>query len=146
MNVCPNITVKELVCPHIYKKWGDKAIRFIDPDIIACLNVIRNDILKCPIVINNGTWKQRGMRCNLCPLVVEKTGKNQPYLTSHLLGKAIDFSCKQYTVQQMHELIKKNAHLLPCKIRLESPIDAPTWIHFDIMTYGQTEKVYVFKA
>lgn len=143
MNVCPNITVKELVCPHIYKKWGDKAIRFIDPDIIACLNVIRNDILKCPIVINNDTWKQRGMRCNLCDLVKTKT---TPYLTSHLFGKAIDFLCKQYTVRQVHELIKKNAHLLPCKIRLESPIDAPTWTHFDIMTYGQIEKVYVFKA
>lgn len=146
MNICPNITVQEVVCPHIYKKWGDKAIRFIDPDVIETLNVIRNKILKCPIIINNGVWKQRGMRCNLCGLVVEKTGKNQPYLTSHLLGKGIDFACKQYTVPQIHELIKKNADLLPCKIRLESPIDAPTWCHFDIMTYGQEEKVYVFRA
>ena len=146
MKVCDNIDVKELVCPHIYAKWGDKAIRFIDPDVIAVLDVIRNKILKCPIVINNGTWKQRGMRCNLCGLVVEKTNKNQPYLTSHLLGKAIDFSCKQYTIPQIHELIKKNANLLPCKIRLESPIDASSWLHFDLLTYGQKEKVYVFRA
>ena len=146
MKVCDNIDVKELVCPHIYQKWGDKAVRFIDPDVIAVLDTIRNKILKCPIVINNGTWKQRGMRCNLCGLVTEKTKKNQPYLTSHLLGKAIDFSCKQYTVQQIHDLIKKNEFLLPCKIRLESPIDAPTWVHFDIMTYGQEEDVYVFRA
>ena len=146
MNACPNIAVKELVCPHIYKKWGDKAIRFIDPDVLEVLNVIRNKILKCPIVINNSTWKQRGLRCNLCGLVVEKTSKSQPYLSAHVLGKGLDFSCKQYTVPQIHELIKKNADLLPCKIRLESPIDAPTWTHFDIMTYGQAEKVYVFKA
>jgi hypothetical protein len=146
MNICPNITVKEVVCPHIYQKWGDKAIRFIDPDLIEVLNVIRNKILKCPIVINNGTWKQRGMRCNLCGLVVEKTNKGQPYLTAHLLGKAIDFSCKTYTVPQVHELIKKNANLLPCKIRLESPENASSWVHFDISTYGQKEKVYTFRA
>lgn len=146
MNVCPNITVKEVVCPHIYQKWGDKAIRFIDPDLIEVLNVIRNKILKCPIVINNGTWKQRGMRCNLCGLVVEKTNNGQPYLTAHLLGKAIDFSCKTYTVPQVHELIKKNADLFPCKIRLESPENASTWIHVDLMAYGQKEKVYTFRA
>lgn len=143
MNVCDNIVVKELVCPHIWAKYGDKAIRFIDPDIIACLNVIRNKILKQPITINNGVWKQRGMRCNLCDLV---KNKKTVYLTSHLFGKAIDFSCSRYTVRQVHDLIKKNADLLPCKIRLESPIDAPTWVHFDIMTYGQKEKVYVFRA
>lgn len=146
MNVCPNIAVKELVCPHIYAKWGDKAIRFIDPNIISVIDIIRNKILKRPIRINNNTWKQRGMRCNLCQLVADKTKKQQAYLSSHVLGKGLDFDCPGLTVPQVHELIKKNADLLPCKIRLESPIDAPTWVHVDIMTQGQKEKVYVFKA
>lgn len=146
MNICDNISVKEVVCPHVWEKWGDKAIRFIDPDLRAVLDVIRNKILKCPITINNSTWKQRGLRCNCCQLVADKTKAGKVYLSAHNLGKGCDFSCKTYTVEQIHDLIKKNAHLLPCKIRLESPLDAPTWVHVDIMTEGQTDKVYVFRA
>lgn len=145
-NVCPNIAVKEIVCPHMYTKYGDNAIKFVDPMLIQVLDVIRNQILKCPITINNSTWKQRGFRCNLCQLVADKTKAGKLYLTAHALGKAIDFSCKSYTVPQVHNLIKKNANLLPCKIRLESPENAPTWTHFDLMTYGQKDKVYVFRA
>lgn len=144
--VCDNISVKEIVCPHMYEKYGDNALRFVDPILIEVLDVIRNKILKCPITINNGTWKQRGFRCNICQLVADKTKAGKMYLSGHNLGKAIDFSCKTYTVQQIHDLIKKNANLLPCKIRLESPTDAPTWVHVDIMTYGQKYKVYVFRA
>lgn len=146
MNICPNISVKEIVCPHVYGKWGDKAIRFIDPNLRAVLDVIRNKILKCPITINNSTLTQRGLRCNCCSLVAEKTKSNKVYLSAHNLGKGCDFSCSKYTVQQIHELIKKNWRLLPCKIRLESPIDAPTWVHVDVMTEDQQDAVYVFRA
>ena len=144
--LCQNITVKEVVCPHVWEKWGDKAIRFIDPNLRAVIDVIRNQILKCPIVINNSTWKQRGLRCNCCQLVADKTKAGKVYLSAHNLGKGLDFSCSKYKVQQIHDLIKKNAHLLPCKIRLESPLDATTWVHVDIMTEGQTDKVYIFRA
>lgn len=146
MNICDNISVKEVVCPHMFEKYGDNAIKFLDRDLIAVLDIIRNKILKCPIVINNGTWKQRGFRCNICQLVADKTKAGKMYLSGHNLGKACDFSCSKYTVVQIHEMIKKNADLLPCKIRLESSIDAPTWVHVDIMTYGQKDKVYVFRA
>lgn len=145
-NVCDNISVKEIVCPHVYAKWGDKAIRFIRPELRAVLDVVRNKILKCPITINNKTWTQRGLRCNCCQLVADKTKAGKVYLSAHNLGGGVDFSCSKYTVQQVHDLIKKNANLLPCKIRLESPIDAPTWVHLDIMTEGQKEQVYVFRA
>ncbi len=146
MNICPNILVKEIVCPHVYAKWGNKAIRFIDPNLRAVIDVVRNQILKCPIVINNGTWKQRGLRCNCCQLVADKTKAGKVYLSAHNLGKGLDFSCSKYTVQQIHDMIKKNSVLLPCKIRLESPIDAPTWVHIDVMTEDQQEAVYVFRA
>lgn len=146
MNICDNISVKEVVCPHVWEKWGDKAIRFIDPNLRSVIDVIRNQILKCPITINNSTWKQRGLRCNCCQLVADKTKAGKVYLSAHNLGKGLDFSCSKYTVQQIHDMIKKKANLLPCKIRLESPLDAPTWVHVDIMTEGQTDKVYVFRA
>lgn len=147
MDICKNISVKEFVCPDMYKKYRDKAIRFIDKDLIAVLDVIRNKILKCPIIINNGkTYTQRGFRCNICPLVVEKTKAGKMYLSGHNMGKACDFSCNKYSVIQIHKMIKENADLLPCKIRLESPLDATSWVHVDVMTYNQKEKVYVFRA
>lgn len=147
MNVCPNISVKEVVCPHMYSKYGDRAIRFIDKDLIAVLDIVRNKILKCPIIINNGgSYTQRGFRCNICPLVAEKTKAGKMYLSGHNMGKAVDFSCNKYSVVQIHKMIKDNADLLPCKIRLESPLDASSWIHIDVMNYGQNEKVYVFRA
>lgn len=147
MNVCPNITVKEIVCPHVYAKWGDKAIRFIDPQLREVLNIIRNKILKRPIRINNGSsLTQRGLRCNLCQLVADKTRAGKIYLSAHNLGKGTDFDCPGLTVQQVHDLIKKNAKLLPCKIRLESPIDSPSWTHVDVITEDQKEQVYVFRA
>lgn len=145
-DICPNISVKEIVCPHVYAKWGDKAIRFIRPELREVLNVIRNQILKCPITINNKTYTQRGLRCNCCQLVADKTKVGKVYLSAHNLGAGCDFSCTKYTVQQIHDLIKKNANLLPCKVRLESPIDAPTWVHVDVITEGQSDKVYVFRA
>lgn len=145
--VCDNISVKEIVCPHVYAKWGDGALRFIDPQLRAVLDVIRNKILKKPIRINNGsTFTQRGLRCNVCQLVADKTKTGRLYLSAHNLGKGCDFDCPGLTVQQVHDLIKKNAKLLPCKIRLESPTDAPTWTHVDIITEGQKEQVYVFRA
>lgn len=145
-NICPNIAVKEVVCPHVYAKWGDKAIRFIRPELRATLDVIRNKILKCPITINNKTYTQRGLRCNCCQLVADKTKAGKVYLSAHNLGAGVDFSCSKYTVQEVHELIKKNANLLPYKIRLESPIDSPSWSHVDVITEEQKDKVYVFRA
>lgn len=147
MNICDNIAVKEIVCPHVWAKYGDNAIRFIDPMLIQVLDVIRNKIIKSPMLINNGkTLTQRGLRCNLCQLVEDKTKGGKLYLSAHSMGKACDFSCKGRTVEQIHELIMRNANILPCKIRLESVIDSPNWCHVDIMTHGQKEIVHIFRA
>ena len=147
MNVCDNIDIKEVVCPHVYSKYGTNSVRFLDKDLIDVLDVIRNKILKCPMIINNGrTFTQRGFRCNICSLVAEKTKAGKMYLSAHNLGKGCDFSCNKYSVIQIHKMIKENANLLPCKIRLESPLDANSWVHVDVMTEGQKDKVYVFRA
>lgn len=75
----------------------------------------------------------------MCELVKEKK-KN--YLSSHILGKAGDFTCKGLTAQQARDRIKENAHLLPCNIRVEEKV---TWLHFDVLPqFGVTDKVYGF--
>lgn len=144
MLVCPNIIIKELVCNHVYKVYGDEAIKFIDPKLIETINIIRNKIIQAPIIINNGsTYTQRGLRCNCCSSVVEKTSNNITYLSAHIFGKAIDFHCPSITIREIHKIIKKNQDLLPYNIRIESIKSAPTWVHIDVFS-DKKEKVYTF--
>lgn len=133
--------IDELVCDHAYKKWGDNAWQFLDTDYLHCLLVIRRDILKKPMYCNGNSLHQRGLRCNMCQLV---KSKSSIYLSSHILGKAGDFSITGLTAEQARQLIKANAHLLPYNIRIEGGV---TWLHFDVLPQtGITQKVYEFSA
>lgn len=132
--------IRELVCEHTHSKWGERAWQFLDTDYLHALLVLRRDILQVPMTCNHDGAYQRGLRCNMCEIVKEK---DRNYLSSHVLGKAGDFTCKGLTAQQARERIKANAHLLPCNIRLE---DKVSWLHFDVLPqFGITDKVYFFK-
>jgi hypothetical protein len=133
--------ISELVCSHTHSKWGERAWQFLDTDFLECLLIIRRDILKRPMVCNTRTQNQRGLRCNLCSIVFEKTGV---YLSSHILGKAGDFTVEGMSAQDARSMIRNNAHLLPCQIRMESGVN---WLHFDVLPqYGINQKVYEFNA
>lgn len=131
--------VSELVCEHTHSRWGERSWQFLDTDYLHALLIIRRDILQLPMTCNYSGANQRGLRCNMCELVKEK---EENYLSSHILGKAGDFSVKGLTAQEARERIKNNARLLPCNIRLE---DKVTWLHFDVLPqFGITEKVNLF--
>ena len=131
--------VSELVCGHTFSRWGERAWQFLDTDYLAALLIIRRDILQLPMTCNSSSATERGLRCNMCELVKEKK-KN--YLSSHILGKAGDFTVKGLTAKQARERIIQNSHLLPCNIRLE---DGVTWLHIDVLPqFGVTERVYLF--
>lgn len=131
--------ISELVCEHTFSKWGERAWQFLDTNFLACLLVIRRDILQLPMTCNHKGANQRGLRCNRCELVKEKSNA---YLSSHILGKAGDFTVQGLTAQEARERIKAMAHLLPCNIRLEAGV---TWLHFDVLPqYGINHKVYEF--
>jgi hypothetical protein len=133
--------VSELVCKHTYDEWGEKSWQFLDTDYLHCLLIIRRDILKVPMVCNHSGANQRGLRCNRCDLV---KGKESVYLSSHVLGKAGDFTVQGMTAQQARSRIRNMAHLLPCNIRIEGGV---SWLHFDVLPqYGITDKVYEFTA
>lgn len=136
-------SVSDLVCTHVYDKWGEKSWQFLDTDLLHVLLIIRRDIVKMPLLCNTKSAKQRGLRCNLCDLV---KGKKQVYLSSHILGKALDLTCTipSMTAEKMRTLIKQNASLFPCNIRIEGGV---SWLHVDVLPqWGITEKVYEFKA
>ena len=133
--------VKELVCPHCYAKWGQKAWQFLDTDLLYCLLLLRETIICKPMVVNyNGHW-QRGLRCNMCDLVKSKT---DVYLSAHVLGKAIDFNVQGMDANEARRLIKLHAPSFPCNVRLEKGV---SWVHFDVVQqWGITDKVYEFNA
>lgn len=131
--------VSELVCDHTHSRWGERSWQFLDTDYLHALLIIRRDILQVPMTCNHDGAHHRGLRCNMCELV---KGKTRNYLSSHILGKAGDFTPKGMTAEQARQRIKANAHLLPCPIRLEAGVE---WLHFDVLPqYGVTEKVYEF--
>lgn len=133
--------VSELVCPHTHSKWGERSWQFLDTAYLENLLVIRRDILQVPMTCNYGAQRQRGLRCNICELVAEKKGV---YLSSHLLGKAGDFTVKGMTAQKARDRIKEQAHMLPHPLRIEGGV---SWLHIDTLPqYGINIKVYEFKG
>lgn len=140
-------TIQELVCKETFKKFGDTAWQFFRPELLETVLILRRDILKMPMIINNwssgGQFTQRGLRCNLCQLVHGKTDKGLIYLSAHNLGAAIDFDTKIYTAEQIRDIIIDNSDLLPYPIRLEENVN---WCHIDVYDNGTGNKISFFNA
>ena len=148
MRIQDFFSIKELVCPHVYDKFGLYAWNFFDPRLLETLLVVREKIGK-PIVVNNwakgGQHTQRGLRCNLDPIPKENTRLEKLYMSAHLQGMAVDFNIVGMSVAETHEWLKKNQIFLPYAVRIESIESAPTWIHLDCRSDGMHAITY-FKA
>lgn len=138
--------IEELVCRHVYKKFGESAWSFFDERLLETLLIIREKLGKA-IYVNNwqvgGNLTQRGLRCNVCALVAEKTALEKVYMSTHMQGIGIDFDVKGMSAQEVREWIVKNQILLPYPVRLE---DGVTWVHLDLRTDGSKGKVSFFKG
>ena len=131
--------VKELVCPHTYQRYGENAWQFLSTCYLETLLVIREQILAAPMYCNTSNLNQRGLRCNLCPIV---SNKQSLYLSAHILGKAGDFTVRGLTAEEARNKIIQNAHLLPYPIRMEKNV---TWLHIDTLPqHSITEKIHLF--
>lgn len=119
-------SVKELVCDHTYSRFGESSWNFLDTDYLHVLLILRRDIFKAPMTCNTSSLKQRGLRCNRCSLVRNKTSV---YLSAHVLGKAGDFTISGMSAERARQLIKQNANLLPCQVRIEKGV---SWLHLDV--------------
>ena len=88
---------------------------------------------------NTSNLNQRGLRCNLCPIV---SNKQSLYLSAHILGKAGDFTVRGLTAKEARNKIIQNAYLLPYPIRMEKNV---TWLHIDTLPqHSITEKIHLF--
>lgn len=136
-----NFQLKELVCPHCVKTYGDKAWQFLSTELLSTIYVLRNEVIKKPMIVNNGTtFTQRGLRCNICELV---KGKTTPYMSAHTLGKAIDFHVNGMEAEEVRQLIKDNIDKFEYPIRLEEGV---SWIHIDCYTLDSDKELVTFTA
>ena len=131
--------VRELVCSHVFSKWGERSWQFLSTDYLHNLLVIRRDILQMPMVCNHDGAEQRGLRCNMCRMVKEKKAA---YLSSHILGRAGDFSVQGLTAQEARSRIRTMQNLLPYPMRMEGGVSG---LHIDTLPqFGIEAKVYEF--
>ena len=141
-------TVREMVCPHVYNRWqlNERLIwSFFDPTLLKTLDFIRESLDK-PITVNNwsdcGSFTQRGLRCNLCPLVKEKSQNGTVYVSSHILGKAADFDVKGMSAEEVRQWLINNKEKLPFQICVEEGVN---WVHIDMRQLG-TDNIYMFRG
>lgn len=133
--------LSELVCPHCVSTYGDSAWQFLSTELLSTIYILRTKVVNKPMIVNNGTtFTQRGLRCNRCDLVKSKT---KPYMSSHCLGKGIDFHVSDMTAEEVRQLIKDNIDQFEYPIRLEEDV---TWIHCDTYTLDSNKKLVTFKA
>lgn len=141
-------SIKELVDADVYQRWGESAWQFIDRDLQETLLIVREGIDK-PITINTwsfgGSMSQRGLRHNRSSMVV---GKTKPYLSAHMMGKAVDFNVKGMGAESVRKWICDNEHLFPYKIRLEHKMNGKpiTWVHLDVMYNEDNPHIYKFNV
>ena len=131
--------IAELVCPHVFSAFGDRAWEFFRTDYLDTILFLRRHF-GVKMYCNYSGMTQRGVRCNMCELVRKKI---KPYPSGHVLWCAGDWTFEGYEAEQMRQEIKKIAHLLPYPIRLERSV---TWVHIDTLAYGRTGKITEFNG
>ena len=139
--------IKDLVCQHTWKNWGEKSWQFLSTEYLHTLLIVRRDILKSAMTCNNwsagGSFSQRGLRCNICQIVIDKTKSFQSYLSAHVTGNGGDFDVKGMSAEAARLRIQSMSAPLLYQIRLEADVN---WLHFDVYDSGSGEEVTVFKS
>ena len=140
--------MQEVVGERVFKKYGDRCIRFFDIRLLETMVILREGINK-PIFCNNWAYperttrrqEQRGLRTNVQPLVKDKTFRNQLYVSPHIQGKGLDFDVQGMSADSVRLWIMTNGFKFPYKIRLERGV---SWVHLDIVYEEKNNKIYLF--
>jgi len=143
MKQSKHFKIQELVCKHVFNRDGHSSWRYLRPVVIDFIDWFRDEINN-PVYVNNWYWggprTQRGVRCNMCQIVKDKTTL---YTSAHIFGCAIDFNVKGYTPNQVREWLDANIYIFflqfpqyTAKVRLESSKYATTWVHVDFFDHN----------
>lgn len=138
--------LQEIVCPEVYKKYGQLAWLFFDPRLLATMLALRQRLNKA-IYVNNwkegGSDTQKGLRCILCALVQKVIIDKILYMSEHMEGQAWDFQVEGLHAEEVRQYIITNKNLWPYPIRLEADV---SWVHMGTRNDGSVSKVILFNA
>ena len=131
--------LKELVCPHVLAKYGERAWMFLDSKLIINLDTIRERIGK-PIYVNRGNLTQRGLRCPQCQIVKDKIKAGELYMSAHTMGKAVDFDVEDMKADEVRLWLAKNGNFCLILSGLKA-----VWLgHMDV--FETEQHVYFFRS
>jgi len=127
--------IHELVPPHIYKKFGKKAWRFIDSRLIESIDQLKEDFPKGTMTINNYKWKGNRKWSGL------RTPKSPDYseTSMHSFGSAIDAVFSNYSAKEVRKFIINNPEKYPHIKGLEMGV---SWLHCDTRNEDKLVKFY----
>lgn len=145
MYKCKYFKIQELVCQHVYKKYGDKSWEFFSEEFLKDLDTVR-EVLGVPIIINNwhvnGQYKESGNRCQFCSIVAKKITNKELNISMHNLYRAFDLKPKNLEIKKAVEMIMDNVHRFKVIKRIENSDYTLTWLHLD--TKGHHKGIRIF--
>ena len=116
--------VQELVPQDLFNRYGEEAIRYMDPRLLEVLEALRTAI-DTPMTINNyhidGSRHWSGIRTPESPWY-------RPY-SPHSYGMAFD-AVGNFEASEVRQRIKSGEIKLPHPVRLEMGV---SWLHVDVM-------------
>jgi hypothetical protein len=123
--------VEEYVPPEIYSQFGDKAIRFIHPNVIIVSNIIR-DYFNREVTINdwifNGKFKYRCLR-TIAQVTDPLTGEPFASKGEHFFGTTFDFHVEDISAEEVRNEIVENTNVFCLVNRIKM---YPTFNHIEV--------------
>jgi hypothetical protein len=132
--------IRELVCDHVYERHCESAWRLFDVRLLEVLLWLRKRVNR-RITINSRSrgLTQRGIRCNLCSLVVDKSVKKILYVSPHILAAGVDFDIEGMLAEESRQWLEKYKAEIPHPIRLEKGVG---WVHLDVLVVSDEKITY----
>ena len=120
--------IQEFVPPETYKKYGEKSVWFINPNIVLFLQWIKDNYNGAIVTVNNWYWggdrKYSGYRPPDCPIGADES--------AHKRSDGVDFIVEGYSPVVIRKLIKDNFKLLNKMFGLTGyEKGTKTWTHGD---------------
>ena len=146
-------TIEELIDQNTFNRDGSSSWRYFTTELLETILFIRINLDKS-MTINNWKWggqfSQRGLRNNICSIVMKKTQSGQLYTSAHTLGAGVDFDVKGMSADAVRDWLLHNEASLPHKIRLEHKFtntgQSINWVHLDTFAEDANPKVYLFNV
>lgn len=131
-SVSKNFDGFEVLPRELYYKFGDQAMRYLNPKIIIILQIIR-DFYNVKVSVNE--WKTGGIDGRTIRLVSDKCFNE---FSDHTYGNAVDFSVEGKTGSEVfHDVlfdVKLNTLLKEAGVTATEK-DRKTWVHLSVADF-----------